>query len=210
MAHDQLLIANNLADNAILLDIASGRTLQTFDLSTSKLVPSSFPYTTIATRDGRRAWCSLWNASRVAELDLIHGKVVRSISLLTPKEAIAPGSHPTALALSPDEKVLYVALANADSVAAIDTAAGKALGFLDARISSQKYFGAYPSALALSKDGTRLFAADASLNAVAVFDATRALDGFRNKPAPDDTRTTRNPQSPARRRMAESTGVYSD
>src|SRR6185369_1404089 len=42
-AHEQLLIANNLADNAILLDVASGRTLQTFDLSTSKLVPSSFP-----------------------------------------------------------------------------------------------------------------------------------------------------------------------
>ena len=192
-AHEQLLIANNLADNAILLNVASGRTLQTFDLSTSKLVPSSFPYTTIATRDGRRAWCSLWNASRVAELDLVHGKVVRSISLLPPKEAIAPGSHPTALALSPDEKVLYVALANADAVAAIDAAAGKALGFLDARIPSQKYFGAYPSALALSKDGSRLFAADASLNAVAVFDATRALEGFRNKPASGET--SHDPQS---------------
>ena len=67
---DKLLIANNLSDNAVLLDPATGKILQTFDLSTSNLVPSSFPYTCVATRDGRHAWCSLWNASQVAELDL--------------------------------------------------------------------------------------------------------------------------------------------
>ena len=42
--HDKLLIANNLSDNVILLDPATGKTLQTFDLSTSDLIPSSFPY----------------------------------------------------------------------------------------------------------------------------------------------------------------------
>ena len=55
---DKLLIANNLSDNVILLDPATGKTLQTFDLSTSDLVPSSYPYTCVATKDGRRAWCS--------------------------------------------------------------------------------------------------------------------------------------------------------
>ena len=73
--HDRLLVANNLSDNAVLLDVASGKVLQRFDLSTSDLVPSSFPYTCVVTRDGRRAWCSLWNASRIAELDLTSGKV---------------------------------------------------------------------------------------------------------------------------------------
>ena len=79
--HDRLLVANNLSDNVVLLDVATGKALQSFDLSTSDLVPSSFPYTCVATRDGRRAWCSLWNASRVAELDLTAGKVVRWIKL---------------------------------------------------------------------------------------------------------------------------------
>ena len=65
----------------MLLDAATGKVLQTFDLSTSDLMPSSFPYTCVATRDGRRAWCSLWNASQVAELDLTSGKVVRWIKL---------------------------------------------------------------------------------------------------------------------------------
>ena len=62
--HDRLLVANNLSDNAVLLDSATGKVLQRFDLSTSDLVPSAFPYTCVATRDGRRAWCSLWNASQ--------------------------------------------------------------------------------------------------------------------------------------------------
>jgi DNA-binding beta-propeller fold protein YncE len=66
--HDRLLVANNLSDNVLLLDVASGKVLKSFDLSTSELVPSSFPYTVVATRDGQRAWCSLWNASQVAEL----------------------------------------------------------------------------------------------------------------------------------------------
>jgi len=167
---DQLLVANNLSDNVVLLDVTTGRILKSFDVSTSKLVPSSFPYTVVATRDGRRAWCSLWNASQVVELDLTAGKVVRWIPLQKPKEAIAPGSHPTALLLSHDEKLLYVALSNADSVAVLDTATGRPTHFLDASISSQKASGAFPIGLALSGDGARLLVAAASLNSVAVFE----------------------------------------
>ena len=122
---DRLLVANNLSDNVVLLDSGDGRVLQQFDLSTHEMIPSSFPYTVVATRDGRRAWCSLWNSSRVAELDLEKGSVTRWIPLLEPKDPIAPGSHPTDLLLSPDEKWLYVALSNADAVAAVDTASGR-------------------------------------------------------------------------------------
>ena len=84
-------MANNLSDNVVLLDVASGKVLQRFDLSTNDLVPSSFPYTCVATRDGRRAWCSLWNASRVAELDLTSGKIVRWIKLKEPEDPHCSG-----------------------------------------------------------------------------------------------------------------------
>ena len=167
---DRLLIANNLSDNVVLLDPATGKVLQSFDLSTSDLVPSSFPYTVVATRDGKRAWCSLWNASQVAELDLTNGKVVRWIKLKEPEDPIAPGSHPTAMLLSPDEKLLYVALSNADAVAAVFVANGTPLGNLSTNPSAQKYSGSYPTALAQSTDGKLLFVADSSLDAVAVFD----------------------------------------
>ena len=174
--HEKLLIANNLSDSVIVLDPATGKILQNFDLSAHELIPSEFPYGVVATRDGRHGWCSLWNSSRVIELDLTSGMVARSIPLLEPKDPLAPGSHPTALALSPDEKLLYVALANADSVAVISASTGKPAYYLDTRLPDQKYSGSYPNALALSPDGNQLFVADASLNAVAVFDFSKIID----------------------------------
>jgi DNA-binding beta-propeller fold protein YncE len=169
---DRLLVADNLSDNAVLLDVATGKVLQSFDLSTSDLVPSSFPYTCVVTRDSRRAWCSLWNASRVAELDLTGGKVVRWIKLQEPDDPIAPGSHPTAMLLSPNEKTLFVALSNADAIAQVSTEKGERVASLNTMVRTQEYAGTYPSALAQSQDGKRLFVADASSNAIAVFDTS--------------------------------------
>jgi len=171
--HDQLLVANDLSDSVVLLDSAGGRIVQQFDLSTHETVPSSFPYTVVASRDGKRAWCSLWNASKVAELDLASGRVARWIPLLEPESPTAPGSHPTALLLSPDEKDLYVALSNADALAVVDTASGAAVHFASTKTAQQQYAGSYPNALAQSADGKHVFVADAALNAVAVFDGQR-------------------------------------
>ena len=167
---DQLLVANNLSDNVVLLDVSSGKIIRSIDLSTSDFVPSAFPYAVAITRDGKRAWCSLWNASRVAELDLDKGEVVRSIPLEEPAEPTAPGSHPTAMLLSPDEKFLYVALANADKVVAVDAASGKILR-MAWTTPAERERGTFPTALAQNLDGKRLFVADSAFNAVAVIDA---------------------------------------
>ncbi|MGZ4732947.1 MAG: YncE family protein, partial [Terriglobales bacterium] len=183
---DRLLVANNLSDNAVLLDSSDGRVLQQFDLSTHETIPSSFPYTVVASRDGRRAWCSLWNSSRVAELDLEKGIVARWISLLEPKDPIAPGSHPTALLLSPDERWLYVALSNADAIATIDAASGSVIHLASTNLAGQEHAGTYPSALAQSPDGTRLFVTDSSLNAVAVFDSLALIKPGITFPLPQE------------------------
>ena len=167
---DRLLVANNLSDNVVLIDSVSGLVLKQFDVSTHEMIPSSFPYTVVASRDGRRAWCSLWNGSRVAELDLEKGTVKRWIPLLEPKDSAAPGSHPTAMLLSPDEKLLYVALSNADKVAVVETGSGTAFPLFNTSLRDQKFAGTSPIALAQSADGKRLFAAEASIDAVAVFD----------------------------------------
>ena len=163
---DKLLIANNLSDNVVLLDPATGKSLQSFDLSTNDLVPAAYPYTCVESKDGRRAWCSVWNSSRVAELDLTSGRVTRWIEIKHPKDPLEPESHPTAMLLSGDEKWLYVALSNLDVVAAIPTAAGY-IHFFSTMPS--KFPGSSPTALAQSTDGKYLFAADSSLDAIAVF-----------------------------------------
>jgi len=173
-AGKQILVANNLSDNALLLDVSTGKVLHSFDLSITNDVPASYPYAVVATADGRRAYCSLWNASEVAELDLEAGTIVRNIPLRTPALATAAGSHPTAMLLSPDEKRLCVTLANADAVAVIDTASGRLLRTLSTMLPGQKQGGTCPIALAQSADGTRLFVAAASLDAVAVFDTSGA------------------------------------
>jgi DNA-binding beta-propeller fold protein YncE len=174
-AGERLLVADNLSDDALLMDAESGQVLHRFDLSTSTDVPAAYPYGVVATRDGTRGYCSLWNASEVAELDLNSGRVTRLIPLLAPASPTAAGSHPTALALSPNETRLYVTLSNADRVAVVDTATGQVAGMLSTELPGQKYGGSVPDALVVSADGTRLFVADASADAVAVFDLTTPL-----------------------------------
>jgi len=177
---DALLVAENLADDAVLIDVRDGKVLQRFDLGRGKVTPATFPYEVVLNRDGTRGWCSLWNGSGVAELDLRSGKVVRQISLLPPKEETDASSHPTALLLSPDERQLYVALANRDRVAVIATADGKVARYLDTRLPGQTYGGNYPIALAQSADGKQLYVADSTSDAVGVFDLRETRGGPAN------------------------------
>jgi 6-phosphogluconolactonase (cycloisomerase 2 family) len=169
---DRLLVADNLSDDALQLDAAHGKGLQRYDLSTHDYVPSSYPYAVAVTQDGTTGYCSLWNASEVAELDLQRGGVRRRIQLQKPGPPTAAGSHPGALLLSPDQKRLYVALSNADAVAVVETTTGKLLGTFSTLLPGQKYGGSYPNALALSADARRLFVANASADAVGIFDVS--------------------------------------
>src|SRR5215475_1662521 len=180
---EQILIANNLSDTVILIDSVSGRIIRQYDLNTSNFVPSAYPYTVVVSRGGRRAWCSLWNASRIAELNLATG-ATSLISLLEPESNIAPGSHPTALLLSPDESTLYVTLSNADMVAAISIRDFTPARWFSTKLPGQSFGGSSPVALALSADGKKLLVATAMLNAIAVFDLTNSTETTASKPQP--------------------------
>src|SRR5271166_3269460 len=173
---DALLIAENLSDDAVLLNVRTGKVLKRFDLSVGKYVPTGFPYGVVVNHDGTRAWCSLWNGSQVAELDVRSGKVARQIALMPPKTEIDASSHPTALLLGPDERRLYVTLSNRDAVAVISTGDGQVERYLDTRLPGQIYGGSYPNALAQSQDGSKLYVANASSDAVAVFEAGKPDD----------------------------------
>jgi len=162
---DRLLIANNLSDNAILLDVNSGAILNSFDLSRDKHVPAAYPYTVIANKAGTKAWVSLWNEPDVAELDLSSEKVARWISVTKAKAPTEPSPHPTAMLLSPAEDKLYVSLANADVIDAVDLESGNAFP-----IYGTGSPGSVLQAIALSPDGKHLFAAAGALDAVTVFE----------------------------------------
>src|SRR5581483_6943392 len=172
---EKLLVADNLSDDVLLMDAKSGAIEKRFDLAETDAVPSTYPIALAVTADQQRAFVALWNASEVVELDLKNRTVSRKLPLLKPKSPTAAGSHPCALEIAPDGKTMYVALANRDSVAAINIAAGQfsTKGYFDTRLPHQSYFGAEPEALTVSPDGTRLYAADAITDAVAVLDTAR-------------------------------------
>ena len=160
----------------VLVDAETGTIDERFDLSEDDAVPAAYPISLAVTKDGKRAFVALWNASEIAELDLAYGKVKRKLQLLKPTIPVAPGTHPCAFTFSPDEKTLYVALANRDAVAAVNVSAGEfqVKGYFDTRLPGQSYFGAEPVALAVNGDGSRLYAANMASDAVAVF-STRKL-----------------------------------
>ena len=172
---DRLLVANNLSDNVVLLDVDSGKIEKSFDLSRSRYIPAAYPYTVVANKAGTKAWVSLWNAATIAQLNLATEKVDAWYDAFNRTNPTAPSTHPTAMALSSSEDTLYVALSNTDfdSVLAFDLRPGQ-VGYrfhANLKNSLESDPGSVPQSVALSSDGKRLFVACASLDAVAVFDA---------------------------------------
>ena len=168
---EKLLIADNLSDDVLLLDAATGAIEKRFDLSESDAVPSTYPIALAVAKDGVRAFVALWNSSEVVELNLGKLTVGRKLALLKPSSPVAPGTHPCAFDFSPDGKILYVALSNRDAVAAVNIGAGQfaVKGYFDTRLPHQSYFGAEPVALAVNKNGSRLYVGNMASDAVAVF-----------------------------------------
>jgi YVTN family beta-propeller protein len=174
---EKLLVAENLTDDVILVDPGTGKVQHRFDLTESNAVPSTYPIALQISKDRRRAFVALWNASEIVELDLEKNAVGRKLPLLKPASAIKPGTHPCAFALTGNGKTLYVALANRDAVAAVNVGAGQfsVKGYFDTRLPGQSYFGAEPLAVALNASGSRLYVANMASDAVAVID-TRKLN----------------------------------
>jgi len=173
--HEKMLVAENLTDDVVLLDAATGDVEKRFDLSESDTIPATYPVALAVTRDEERAFVALWNASEIVEVDLSHGTVGRKLALLKPSSPVAPGSHPCALAFAPDQKTLYVALANRDAVADVNVGGGQlsVKGYFDTRLPGQSYFGAEPDALAVNADGSRVYVANMASDAVAVIDTKK-------------------------------------
>jgi DNA-binding beta-propeller fold protein YncE len=118
-------------------------------------VGGAAPGATVVSKDGTLAYVALSNVDRVAVVSLLPTpRVARGLDLrLYPG---APyGVQPSAEALSPDGRRLYVALAGLNSVAV-----------LDARRPARYRYGLiptawFPNALALSANGRYLYVADA-------------------------------------------------
>lgn len=168
-APDRLVIADDLADNVVVMDAVTGAIQQTFDLSIHADIPAAFPFQVAIAPDQRHAYVSLWNTDTVADLDLAAGKVARVISM----EEEHPGpstssAHATEMAIAGDH--LFVALTNRDQVIVVNRESGAVEGRISTRLPGQKFGGAYPTSIALGVEGKELFVANAGTDSVNVYD----------------------------------------
>jgi len=138
------------ADSSVtVIDAASGRRLTSFAVG-------SRPRFVVFTHDGVRAYVSAENGGTVtyvdARADTIEGAVV--IGDRTTK--------PTGLALSPDEKTLYVANGRSNEVVVIDIPSRA--------VTATVAVGERPWGIALSRDGRTLYTANGRGGSVSVID----------------------------------------
>ena len=132
----------------------------------------------VVTKDGS-AFVSLWNASRIAELEngLSGGRVRRMIELSLPASPIAPGSHPTAMLLSPDHEFACMSRFQTQTRLWSSIApAARSSDHLSTKLPGQVVGGSAPNALTCSADGSHLFVANGISDSVAVFDLKQTKD----------------------------------
>ncbi|MCC7229910.1 MAG: beta-propeller fold lactonase family protein, partial [Fimbriimonadaceae bacterium] len=130
------------------IDVASGQTkdIRTGDNATA----------IVANKDQTKLYVSNSNSDTISVIDTKSERVVKTL-LVHPAELRGfPGCTPQGLALSPDEKTLFVALSDLNAVGVIDLGKGQTAGYLPV--------GWYPTGVVVTPDGKNLLVSNAKGN----------------------------------------------
>jgi YVTN family beta-propeller protein len=148
-----LLAALNLADSAAVIDTAT-RTVRYVGVG-------HYPYGAAITGDGRFGLVSSETEGTVSVINLGTASVVKSIQ-------VGPHlSHPEGMAVDPKASLAFVANANQDVIAVIDTGSMTVKRTLS--VERPQGVGTTPTYLSVTPDGCNLLSADSGEDAVAVF-----------------------------------------
>ncbi|MGC9354152.1 MAG: alkaline phosphatase family protein, partial [Mariniphaga sp.] len=104
------------------------------------------------------------NNGTISVINLEKGKEEKSIEV---------GLHPSGMVFNPDKSLLFVACANSDIVAVIDTETDEVIHEISVSMSDDLPFGSSPNALSISPDGKFLFVANGTDNAICVVETGR-------------------------------------
>jgi DNA-binding beta-propeller fold protein YncE len=148
-----LLAALNLADNAAVIDTRT---------KAVRYVPTAhYPYGAGITKDGKFGLVSNETPGTVSVINLASASKVKDIQ-------VGPRlSHPEGIAVDPRTKRAYVALANQDVIAVIDTGGMKVERTLS--VARPQGTGSSPVALSVTPGGCYLLSSDAGEDAIALF-----------------------------------------
>ena len=113
----------------------------------------SHPVSLLLDKTQSRLFVANAHSDTVSVVDAVTDKVIATVLLRPEIARDVAGATPTALALSPDEKTLYVTLADMNAIAVVDAMRNELLGYIPA--------GWYPTAVVASPDNQRLLVANA-------------------------------------------------
>ncbi len=187
----RLVVSNEDSDEASLVDIPSGRIIRTVPVGAepegvrispdgalayvtgetdhdvtvldtasgneiTRIRVGERPRDAVFTRDGARAYVSAEIAGTVSEIIVAENRVERTFRL-------PDGSLSMGVALSPDDRILYVTNGRAGTLSALDLETGEMVGNSDV--------GERPWGVAVSADGARIYTANGPSNDVSVIEA---------------------------------------
>ena len=192
-----LVVALNQADSAAIIDLPSRRA--------RAVRVGAYPAGVAFDRRGR-AYVSNEQDGSLSVLDVRAGAITATIRGLG--GALGDqGAHPEGMALDPRTGALYVAVANRDLIAQIDTGGGRVSRLIS--VARGGALGTEPVSLAVSPRGDTLYAADAGEDAVAAValtptpnEAVRRVLVRRTIPSIERYRTRARHASSARSRAA--------
>ena len=177
-------------EQTIYVCLSRNNSLGVVDIGSGKLVKEVpvgvAPFDVVLVAEGGKAFVSNWGGRHpragektakssgtdtlVDERGVAASGTVSVVDLAGGNEVaqIVTGLHPSDLELSADQRTLYVANANSDTVSVIDTRTQSVVETIPVRPDPTLMFGSAPNALAVSKDGRTLFVANGGNDAVAV------------------------------------------
>ncbi|XXY96018.1 bifunctional YncE family protein/alkaline phosphatase family protein [Acidithiobacillus sulfuriphilus] len=128
-----------------------------------------YPFAVTFADGGKRLVISLWGGNAVAIVDPHAMKLLGTVRVGPPTgpDNTQAGVHPTALAAVPHSPNVFVALANIDRIAEVDTADLRVKGFINDGPYPDAPPGSYPDGLTIANG--KLFVANAGNNDVAVY-----------------------------------------
>lgn len=150
----QLMYVVTKENNSLYIVNLATKTSEVFALE-------SEAYTCVLSKDKKKLYVSVWGADRL---------IVFNTEQKTIEHKIAIGDNPNELLLTKDGKYLYVANANDNSVAVVETKTNKIIEVLNAALYPNAPNGSTTNGLALTEDESQLYIANASNNCLAVFD----------------------------------------
>ena len=160
--HDLHLYVTGMLSNSLArINLRTG--------ATRYLNVGPYPFAVALADAGKRLVVSLWGGNSVAVVDPLDLRLLKTVRVGPPTgpDNTQAGVHPTALAAVPHSADVYVALANVDRIAEVNTQSLQVMRFLNDSPYPDAPPGSYPDGLTVV--GHRLYVANAGNNDVAVF-----------------------------------------